>query len=102
MTVYLVNQYFPPHTAPTGRVAWDLAEALSRRGHFVRVFCAEGTAQGLQNVVINRCWAIKTGSALQKVLHYVTFCVSLALRFLSLRDRPSVMVTMTTPPFLGA
>ena len=36
-----VNQFYPPDTAPTGRILHDVAAELARRGHRVDVLCSK-------------------------------------------------------------
>ena len=38
--VTLVNQFYPPDLAPTGRLLEDVADELAARGHEVRVVCS--------------------------------------------------------------
>ena len=44
----LLNQFYPPDTAPTGLVLHDLARTLVKRGHEVDVFCSRRSYDGEQ------------------------------------------------------
>jgi len=46
----LINQFYPPDPAPTGRLLHEVATELVRRGHYVRVLCSRkeyGTGRDL-------------------------------------------------------
>ena len=46
MHIVLVNQYYPPDTAPTGQYLHDLARVLVQRGHRVTVLCSQRAYNG--------------------------------------------------------
>jgi glycosyltransferase involved in cell wall biosynthesis len=108
----LVNQYYPPDTAPTGQYLHQLARALVRRGHAVTVLCSRraynsadvhAAEEVLDGVRVQRVRACGFGrkSGLGKVLDYATFYGSVAARLLSPRLRADLILALTTPPYLG-
>ena len=112
MKLVLINQYYPPDTAPTGCYLHDLARTLVARGHEVLVVCSRRAYNGtgtypaesiLDGVVVRRVAATGWGRrhAVGKILDYVSFYLSLAW-FLALHTgRPQVVVALTTPPHVG-
>jgi len=107
----LLNQFYPPDNAPTGWMLHDLAVALVGRGHEVSVVCSRvgyagggdlRTAAPTEGVAV-----VRVGGApfprrwvAGRVAAYLTYL--LAAAWASLRGpRPDLIVTMTTPPFLG-
>lgn len=112
MNILLINQYYPPDTAPTGQYLHDLAKALIARGHEVRVLCSRHAYNGsrvfdaeetIDGVRVSRIRALGFGrkTAIGKLLDYATFYFSLALR-LGRRDlRPDIILALTTPPYAG-
>jgi putative colanic acid biosynthesis glycosyltransferase WcaI len=82
----LLNQFYPPDVAPTGQALHDLARALSARGHEVDVLHSGASSARTRMVA--------------KGLDYASYAVRLAVASRSL-SRPDVIVTLTTPPYLG-
>ena len=112
MNLLLVNQYYPPDTAPTGQYLHQLARALVARGHTVTVLCSRRAYNGndvypaeedRDGVRIRRINAFGFGrkSAAGKVLDYASFYLALAGRLFSPRHRPDLILALTTPPYLG-
>jgi glycosyltransferase involved in cell wall biosynthesis len=112
MNLLLLNQYYPPDTAPTGRYLHDLAKALVQRGHQVTVFCSRraynGTAvylseETVDGVHVQRVRASGFGrrSAAGKFVDYASFYFVLAGQLLSSRLKPDLVVSLTTPPYVG-
>ena len=112
MNAVLVNQFYPPAQAPTGRLLADLAAELVRRGHAVTVLASAagygaesdpalgGAAPaGAQVVRIGRRDVHGHGAA-GKLRDYAAFYRG-AWRELARRPRPDAIVCMTTPPFVG-
>ncbi len=110
MNIVLVNQFFPPARAPTGRLLGDLAGELVRRGHSVTVLAsaadygaatgpADGAFSGVQVVRTGRAGLHRHGLG-AKLGDYLSFFRG-AWRELSRRPRPDALVCMTTPPFAG-
>lgn len=110
MNVVLINQFFPPAQAPTGRLLADLAAELARRGHAAIVLAsaagygaeaAPATAgpAGVQVVWVGRRDVHRHG-AVAKLRDYAAFYRG-AWRALAQMPRPDVVVCLTTPPFIG-
>lgn len=112
MRLLLINQYYPPDTAPTGQYLHQLARALVAQGHEVTVVCSRSAYHGsevyaaretLDGVRIVRVRATGLGrrSGLGKALDYLSFYAALLLRMLRPGLRADVVVALTTPPYLG-
>jgi colanic acid biosynthesis glycosyl transferase WcaI len=112
MNFLLINQYYPPDTAPTGHYLHDVARVLVQRGHSVTVFCSQRAYNGQESyplaedrdgVFICRVKASGFGrmSGLGKLLDYASFYLTLMGRLLSSSCRPDVILALTTPPHLG-
>ena len=106
-TVWLINLFFGPGAAPTGRLLESLAVALDADGWDVTAIC--GTADYRPGVFaaaprftgrVRRlwCWPTRAGS-LSKLLTWGTFTARL-IWFLVWSRLPDVIITQTTPPFL--
>ncbi len=112
MKLCLINQYYPPDTAPTGQYLHQLATALVARGHEVEVLCARRSYNGsevypsrqvIDGVRVRRLWASGFGrkSGAGKMLDYASFYLTLAGALVSPRRRPDLLVSLTTPPYAG-
>ncbi|MGH7973136.1 MAG: glycosyltransferase family 4 protein, partial [Limisphaerales bacterium] len=112
MRFLLLNQFYPPDVAPTGRYLHDLARAFVRRGHKVKVFCSRSSYDGtghydrheiLDGVEITRLTATGFGRSgfLGKIADYASFYVSLLAALMIERHRPDVILALTTPPYIG-
>lgn len=108
MNIVLLNQFFPPAQAPTGRLLADLAAELVRRGHGVTVVASAGgygaesgasEPEGVRVVRVGPAARHRTGSA-SKLADYLSFHRG-ARRELARMGRPDALVCMTTPPFIG-
>jgi colanic acid biosynthesis glycosyl transferase WcaI len=109
--VVLINQFYPPDSAPTGVKLHALAKALCERGERVLVLASARSYNGdqlfkggaLDGIDVIRLHATGFGRGLLvgKLFDYVTYHTSLFFRLLVLRPRPKVVVALTTPPFLG-
>ena len=113
MRVLLLNQFYPPDTAPTGEALHDLAGILAQRGHDVHVVCSRDSYGGVSpaapetagraGVAVHRlggAWSAGTG-LLRKGAGYASFAARLALAARGL-PHPDVVVALTTPPWLGS
>jgi len=111
--VLLLNQFYPPDTAPTGEALQDLARVLAQRGHDVHVVCSRESYGGPSSaapetaapagVAVHRlggAWSAGTG-LLRKGAGYASFAARLALAARGL-PHPDVVVALTTPPWLGS
>ena len=107
LRVILLNQFHPPDLAPTGRLLQDLARALTARGHDVRVICSRGayeggTVAGAADPAVTRVPALGRGGAWTRAAWPTMRCISPARSWPdSLSPRPDVVVSLTTPPYLG-
>ena len=110
MNVVLINQFFPPAQAPTGRLLADLASELARRGHAATVLAsaagygaeaAPGAAPpaGVRVMRVGRGGVHRHGAA-EKLRDYAAFYRGV-WRELSQMPRPDAVVCLTTPPFIG-
>lgn len=108
----LVNQFYAPDMAPTGRVLHDLARTMTTRGHSVTVFCSRRSYVGtdvyppceeLDRVKVVRLWASGFGrqSFIGKLNDYVTFYAGLAWKLITIRPKPDMILALTTPPYIG-
>lgn len=110
--VVLINQFAQPDPAPTGRylddlaagmgaAGWDVTIISSRRGYDGGGPYPDESRLGLELV---RIWAPTGGrrSAWRQALGFACFVVGAALTVLQLRRRPTMILSLTTPPWLGA
>ena len=113
MHVVLINQYYPPDTAPTGLMLEAVAAALAAAGHQATVVCAAGGGYAAGHAPaptatppghrVLRVGATAFGRATVagKLLDYASFCLGVAWRLALLRPRPHRIVALTTPPYLS-
>lgn len=117
MRILLLNQYYVPDVAPTGRYLHDIARELVRRGHSVTVWCSRRSYNGgevtykreevIDGVYVQRLRALGYGrrSILSRLGDYATFYGLLARRcMLAGRRNQSqfdAVVSLTTPPYIG-
>jgi glycosyltransferase involved in cell wall biosynthesis len=108
--IVLLNQFYPPDPAPTGRYLHELARALVARGHEVRVLASRhGYAGGerfaanevLDGVHVKRLGGFAFGRATHagKLADYAGYATALAPRLAI--QQADVIVALTSPPFLG-
>jgi glycosyltransferase involved in cell wall biosynthesis len=107
-----INQFYPPDNAPTGRKLHDVALELVRLGHKVDVICScqpygggdalpfEMDIDGVHVLRIG-CSFHNPHSTLGKLYNYIGFYLRLAFRLVFLRRKPDLILTLTTPPYLG-
>jgi glycosyltransferase involved in cell wall biosynthesis len=108
--VTLVNQFYPPDLAPTGRLLEDVAQELAARGHEVRVVCSRGAYGGGRlaqdaaadgRVHVRRVPALGlAGGLAARLAEDALFCAGLAADLL-LAPKPEVVLSLTTPPYVG-
>lgn len=112
MNFLLLNQYYPPDTAPTGHYLHDVAKRLVQRGHTVTVMCSQRSYNGNERyaleevrdgVNIHRIRASGFGRrhGVGKLVDYASFYITLAIRLFSPQCRPDLLFALTTPPYLG-
>lgn len=111
MRVVLVNQFFPPDFAPTGRLLVDLAVELVGRGHDVTVLCSAasyaegGGGSGTMPAGLRVFRLGRQGSARRGLVRtfgrYAGFHARVWIALTRLYPRPDVVVAMSTPPLIG-
>jgi len=108
----LLNQYYVPDLAPTGRLLHDLARTLAARGHHVDVICSRNSYPGersdppsekIGGVAIHRVPSAGSGrrGAIDRLVSYACFSLLAAVRLVTLTPRPDLILSLTTPPYLG-
>ncbi len=106
MRILLLNQFFWPDSAATSQLLTDLARGLAAEGHTVYAISADGgyavtDAGDPPPVEIHRVKALPfVRGRIGRVLSYLSFYVSAAVRGLTL-PRPDLVLTLTTPPLLS-
>ncbi len=112
MRILLLNLYYPPDPAPTGKYLHDLAKALTKEGHDVSVLCSRGAYSGqgqyqskeiLDGVSVQRLSAFSYGrkNLAGRVADYGSFYALLTAKLLTVRPCPDITLALTTPPFIG-
>jgi colanic acid biosynthesis glycosyl transferase WcaI len=112
MHIVLVNQFYPPDVAPTGRMLHDVAETLTAKGNDVTVLCSRHAYTGdtvyprqqeLDGVNIVRIATPGAGrhNTLARLFSAVCFYLGVFFRLLTLRSKPDLMLALTTPPWIG-
>ena len=108
MKILLLNQFFWPDSAATSQLLTDLARGLAEQGHTVYAIAADGDggyavaeAGDPPPVEIHRVKALPFArGSIGRVLSYLSFYLSAAVRGLTL-PRPDLVLTLTTPPLLS-
>lgn len=111
MRITLVNQFYTPDIAPTAHLAASLAEHRASQGDDVRVITSlggyvatseESRSKLMNGVRVHRIWTPQFGksSNLLRAIDYGLFYLFALLRIVTL-PRQDVIVTMTTPPYIG-
>lgn len=115
MNVLLINQYYPPDTAPTGLMLERVAEALAKLGHEVTILSARGgyatsikrdvcgpeNGEFLYRIVRIRTSGYGRKTFLGKLIDYGGFYLGVAWYLAFIRPKPDRIVALTTPPFLS-
>jgi colanic acid biosynthesis glycosyl transferase WcaI len=106
----LINQFYPPDLAPTGVYLHDLARGLVRRGHTVSVLSSRRGYDGggpfkahetIDGVDVRRLSGLAFGhSGGARLAGYSAFAGQVLPRLMAMR-KPDVVVTMTSPPYVG-
>lgn len=110
MRITFLNQFYPPDLAPTGRLTASVAEHRAAAGDEVRVvasrggYAADASTESNDNsaVKVHRVWTPQLGKAsnLMRMIDYLSFYMMAMLRLATL-PRQDVIVTLTTPPYIG-
>ncbi len=111
MRILLVNQFYPPDMAPTGRYLHDLAAHLVSRGHEVEALCSRTSYKGggrylpeevCDGVRVHRPRTLGFGRlGAARAADYLSFLFGASWRAVSSRDHYDLTVCLTTPPYLG-
>lgn len=114
MKLVLVNRFFHPDFAPTGRLAARVAFDAAAAGREVHVITSRQRYEDpdpalpardeVRGVRIHRVWTTRFGRALAagRVLDYLSFHISSTLALVGLLRAGDVAVAMTDPPLLSA
>jgi glycosyltransferase involved in cell wall biosynthesis len=111
MRLTIVNQFYVPDLAPTGRLAASLAAHRAQVGDDVSVITSAGgyvpqspiaETTDQQNPKVHRIWTPRAGkhSAAARLADYTVFSILASLRMLTLPTQ-DVVITLTTPPFIA-
>lgn len=110
--ILLLNQFYPPDAAPTGRLAADLVRHLAAQGHPVTVVCGRSryerakAALAIEPEAHPRVRIVRlpnlpfARNAPARLLSYFSYFAGAMLYSLWAR-RPTVVLTLTTPPLLS-
>ncbi len=112
MKLILINEFYPPDRAPTGRYLDDLARYLVARGHDVSVLTSQAAYQGgarypsremIAGVRVRRSTAVRLPlpSRLLRLVNEALFAGSVFRSCCRLPDGTAI-VSLTSPPFIGA
>lgn len=113
MRFLFLNQFYPPDPAPTGRYLHDVARELVQRGHGVRVLCSRkaygtgadmgGGAAEREGVTVERVRGtpLNPASLAGRAADHLGYFVQAFARSVLRAERPHLVCTATTPPFLG-
>jgi colanic acid biosynthesis glycosyl transferase WcaI len=112
LRVLVLNQFYPPDLAPTGRLIHDVAATLARRGHDVRVFCgrhAYGTGDDLgADTVLDGVLVCRAGTPrlarpalLGRTIRDAVFLARALADVATHRPPADLVVAATSPPMVG-
>lgn len=112
MRFLLLNQFYPPDVAPTGQYLHDLARSLVQRGHQVKVLSSRRSYNGaktfapyeqMDGVEVVRLAATGFGRRgfLGKIADYTSYYALLFCALMFERQRPDLILSLTTPPYVG-
>src|SRR5258708_3706137 len=106
MHVLFINQFFWPDTAATGQLLTDVTRGIDPEGHAMTVLCGTSTYGVVDTaspppVKIVQCGRAKfSRGKIGRVVSYASFFVGAAARGVR-GPRPSLVVTLTTPPLIS-
>ena len=107
MRILVINQFFWPDMSATSQLLTDLAKGLAERGHEVYAICADTGYNAASadappaGIKIHRVRTSRfSRGRVGRVVSYLSFYVSAALRALTL-PRPDLVLTLTTPPLVS-
>ncbi|MDA1007554.1 MAG: glycosyltransferase family 4 protein [Planctomycetota bacterium] len=112
MRILILNQCFYPDVVATAQHGWDLARALTRRGHRVTAIAsrsvygsrgaslpASETVEGIEIIRVGSSFSAK-GSIAARVVDFALFFLLAGWKSLTM-PRQDAVVCMTTPPFIA-
>ncbi len=111
MRLTIINQFYTPDISPTAHLSASLAEHRAAAGDDVRVVASRGgyiqaaedrIRDRTENPRVHRLWTPQLGkkTILRRCLDYLAFYVLALVRMVTL-PRQDVIITLTTPPFIG-
>lgn len=115
MRFLLINQFYPPDVAPTGQLLHDVARTLVARGHEVSVLCSRHPYGGdgktgsfaprevVDGVEVRRLRAFGFGrrTIASRLADYGSFFAGAVAQAAFARPRPDLVLSLTTPPYVG-
>jgi colanic acid biosynthesis glycosyl transferase WcaI len=109
----IINQFYTPDISPTAHLSASLAEHLASKGHDVTVITSrggyskdaekkDGAADRASSVDVRRIWTPQLGKAsiVKRLADYFFFYLGTFFTAAFLQ-RQDVVITLTTPPFVG-
>jgi len=113
MRILFINQYYWPDVAATAQILTDLGDGLAKRGHSVSTICSKKSYLGegvkldsfeLHNgVTIYRLPAFgggKKASFSVRLIDFLSFYVLVLFKSFII-EKSDIVITLTTPPFVG-
>jgi glycosyltransferase involved in cell wall biosynthesis len=107
MKILVINQFFWPDMSATSQLLTDLAKGLAERGHEVYAISADTGYNAASadappaGIQIHRVRTSRfSRGRVGRIVSYLSFYVSAALRALTL-PRPDLVLTLTTPPLIS-
>jgi len=107
MRILVINQFFWPDMSATSQLLTDLAKGLAERGHEVYAISADTGYNAASadapppGITIHRVRSSRfSRGRIGRVVSYLSFYVSAALRALTV-PRPHLVLTLTTPPLIS-
>lgn len=112
MRIILLSHYYPPDLAPSGLYLHDLARTLVERGHEVHAVCSRRSYAGRERhplreerdgVSVRRVRALGLGRASfpRRAADSASFLFLAAYAVLWETPRPDLVLSLTTPPYVG-
>jgi glycosyltransferase involved in cell wall biosynthesis len=107
MRILVINQFFWPDMSATSQLLTDLAKGLAERGHEVYAISADTGYNAASadapppGIKVHRVRTSRfSRGRVGRLVSYLSFYVSAALRSLTL-PRPDLVLTLTTPPLIS-
>ena len=111
MKITIINQFYPPDIAPTGKLAASLAYQRASLKDQVTIVAGSGAytpedrsehSKPYPGIAIHLLWTPNLGKShkLTRIFDYAVFYLLAAIRLISL-PRQDVIISLTTPPFIA-